>query len=184
MASPKDTSVSKLLSLVLRHEPGTIGITLDESGWTHVPALLDALSLHGKPIDRAELARIVRESDKQRFAFSEDGSKIRANQGHSVQVELGYEARQPPELLFHGTVARFLDPIQREGLRKGERHHVHLSATRDLAATVGKRRGAPVILEVTCGVMAREGFVFFVSTNGVWLTDHVPPRFLRQLDES
>jgi putative RNA 2'-phosphotransferase len=172
------TPLSKFLSLVLRHDPGKLGITLQEDGWTSVGALLVALAEHGTPLGRAELERLVHESDKQRFAFSSDGSMIRANQGHSVSVDLGYLPLLPPALLFHGTVARFLPNVRAEGLLKGKRHHVHLSSTRELATLVGSRRGAPVVLTVNAGAMASEGHEFFCSPNGVWLTSHVPPRFL------
>ena len=172
-------SASKFLSLVLRHEPGAIGLVLDDAGWVEVDVLLDALARHGKPMERSALERLVRENDKQRFAFSADGRRIRASQGHSVEVVLGYVASAPPELLYHGTVERFLDAIRVEGLRRGARHHVHLSATRDVATSVGSRRGRPIVVEVEAGAMAREGFEFFRSENGVWLTDHVPARFLR-----
>jgi len=178
VAERSDTKLSKFLSLVLRHEPGSIGIELDAQGWVEVDVLLRALAEHGHEVDRARLVHLVDTSDKRRFALAPDGSKIRANQGHSVDVELGYAPATPPEVLFHGTVARFLLAIREQGLSKGERHHVHLSATRDVAIQVGSRRGAPVVLEVAAGEMARSGSDFFLSENGVWLTAHVPPRFL------
>jgi len=163
---------------VLRHEPGRVGITLDESGWTDVIELLDAFSRHGTPITRAELEQVVRGSDKQRFAFGEDGTLIRANQGHSVNVDLGHVTSEPPPVLYHGTVAKFLGVIRAEGLRKGQRHHVHLSATLETAVRVGQRRGRALVLEVAAQAMARDGHRFFVSPNGVWLVEHVPPSYL------
>ena len=172
------TSLSKFLSLVLRHRPDAIGLSLAVDGWVPVAELLRALAAHGKPVELAALEALVAGSDKQRFAFSSDRLMIRANQGHSVRVDLGLSAQQPPALLFHGTVARYLPAIRAQGLLKGQRHHVHLSATRDLALLVGKRRGAPVLLEVDAGGMAAAGHAFFCSENGVWLTDHVPPQFL------
>lgn len=172
------TAQSKLLSLVLRHDPTSIGITLDSAGWTEVDALLQALARHGSALSRYELEQLVRESDKQRFALSADGQLIRANQGHSVDVELGYTPVEPPDVLFHGTVARFLPSIRRHGLLKGRRHQVHLSSTRELAVAVAQRRGAPTVLAVASAEMARAGHAFFRSHNGVWLTEHVPPRFL------
>lgn len=178
MAERSDTSLSKFLSLVLRHEPGTVGIELDAQGWVKVEALLRALAQHGHDVDRAKLEHLVRTSDKRRFALSADGSQIRANQGHSVDVELGYAPATPPEVLFHGTVARFLPAIRARGLLKGERHHVHLSATQDVAIQVGSRRGQAVVIAVAAGEMARSGSDFFLSDNGVWLTAHVPARFL------
>lgn len=171
-------SGSKFLSFVLRHEPGVIGITLEDGGWVEVDALLDALTRHGKPWDRATLEELVRENDKQRFAFSSDGRKIRANQGHSVDVDLGYVAMLPPDLLYHGTVERFLPSIRVDGLLRGKRHHVHLSESPEAAASVGARRGRPIVIQIAAGAMAHEGYQFFRSVNGVWLTDRVPPQFL------
>lgn len=176
-------ALSKLLSFVLRHDPASIGLSLDREGWANVELLLEALARSGHPVDRAELEALVRDSDKQRFAFSPDGALIRANQGHSVDVELGYTPLAPPAVLYHGTVARFLPSIREHGLRKGERHHVHLSATRELAEAVGARRGRPVVLEVDAARMEEQGHEFFRSENGVWLTSHVPPEFLRESPE-
>lgn len=169
---------SKFLSLVLRHDPAKIGIVLDDAGWTDVATLLERLAAHGHALTRAELAEVVATSDKQRFALSPDGERIRANQGHSVEVELDLPQVVPPEKLYHGTVADFLDSIRAKGLIKGARHHVHMSADTETAAKVGGRRGKPVILIVRSGEMAAAGHVFFRSANGVWLTDHVPPAFL------
>lgn len=177
--SPKELiKRSKFLSLVLRHEPQRIGITLDSAGWVSVDELLAACEAHGMPIPRPALQEIVSTSDKQRFALSEDGKLIRANQGHSVEVNLQLPPTPPPEILFHGTVEQFLDSIRREGLRKGERHHVHLSADEATASKVGERRGKPIILRVQAGRMHQEGHEFFLSANGVWLTDHVPPQYI------
>lgn len=176
--SDRYKSTSKFLSLVLRHEPGTIGITLDQGGWVSVADLLQALASHGKPLARADLESIVASSDKQRFAMSPDRSMIRANQGHSVQVDLALPPAVPPEVLYHGTVERYLSSIRERGLLKGKRHHVHLSATRELALVVGKRRGKPHVVEVNARGMTTAGLVFYRSENGVWLTEHVPPRFL------
>jgi len=170
--------VSKLLSLVLRHEPGKIGLALDEAGWVETEALLAALQKHGHGVDRALLESVVANSDKKRFAFSEDHMRIRANQGHSVVVDLQLEAVTPPEVLWHGTVDRSLDSIRTSGLQKRQRHHVHLSADISTATVVGSRRGKPVILRVRAAEMNREGLRFFRSENGVWLTDHVPARYI------
>jgi putative RNA 2'-phosphotransferase len=169
---------SKFLSLVLRHEPERIGIVLDESGWTDIAALLAAAAAHGVAITRAELDEVVATSDKQRFALSPDGTRIRANQGHSVDVELGLAPATPPDRLYHGTVARFVESIRELGILKGSRHHVHLSADEDTARRVGGRRGAPVVLGVRAGEMAAAGHAFFRSENGVWLVEHVPPEFV------
>lgn len=172
--------LSKFLSLVLRHQPQTIGLTLDEAGWAEVDELLERLSQHGHPTDRAQLEALVAGSDKQRFAFSSDGQRIRANHGHSVPVELGYTPQPPPEQLFHGTATRHLEAIRAEGLQRGSRHHVHLSPDADTARRVGQRHGSPVVLTVLAGDMHRQGHAFFVSDNGVWLTESVPPQFLRE----
>jgi uncharacterized protein (TIGR02452 family) len=170
--------LSKFLSLVLRHEPQRIGITLDSAGWTDVAALLAAAAAHGTPLTRAELDQIVATSDKQRFALSEDGARIRANQGHSVEVELELAPATPPTILYHGTVDRFVDSIRAQGLIKGERHHVHLSADLETAQKVGGRRGRYAILVVRAADMVAAGHTFFVSQNGVWLTAHVPVDFI------
>ena len=178
MNTRQATKLSKLLSLVLRHQPESIGITLDSAGWVTVADLLQAANRSGLPITEAELREVVVASDKQRFAFSDDGLRIRASQGHSVDVELGYEPATPPELLFHGTVDAFLDSIRKQGLIKGNRHHVHLSIDTQTAEKVGQRRGRPVVLTIQAKRMLADGHTFFVSANGVWLTDHVPVSYL------
>jgi putative RNA 2'-phosphotransferase len=170
---------SKLLSLVLRHDPAHVGLTLDPNGWVDVDVLLHQLAHHGHSLTREGLQIVVDTSDKKRFALSEDGRRIRANQGHTVQVDLGLTAQTPPDQLFHGTVERFLDSIGQQGLKPGQRHHVHLSPDRKTATAVGGRRGKPVILVVDAQRMHREGHVFYQSTNGVWLTDHVPAEFFQ-----
>ena len=169
---------SRFLSLVLRHRPEAAGVTLDEAGWTDVAELLAGCASAGRPMTRATLERVVETNDKKRFEFSEDGSRIRASQGHSVPVELQYEARTPPELLHHGTAARFLPAIRRDGLRPMQRHHVHLSPDPETAAKVGARHGKLVLLTVRAGDLHRAGHAFHLSTNGVWLVDHVPPGFI------
>ena len=171
---------SKLLSLVLRHNPETIGLTLDAEGWTVIDDLLARAARHGTFMTRPELDEIVATSDKKRFAISGDGLRIRANQGHSVDVDLKLAPLTPPDLLYHGTVEKFIDSIRRQGLIKGQRHHVHLSADLATAELVGQRRGKPVILTVPAGEMAKAGMAFFRSENGVWLTDHVPPAYIRE----
>lgn len=172
------TRISKFLSLVLRHEPERIGITLDSAGWTDVDALIAACAKHGVEFSVAELEAVVANSDKQRFALTADGRRIRANQGHSVAVELELSPAAPPDVLYHGTVERFLAAILAQGLIKGERHHVHLAADLETANRVGARRGVPIVLGVRAAAMAAAGHAFFVSANGVWLTEHVPPAFL------
>jgi putative RNA 2'-phosphotransferase len=176
--SDTNTRISKFLSLVLRHKPAEIGITLDEAGWVEVDTLLSACQKHRFPITRPQLEMVVATSDKKRFAFNEDGTRIRANQGHSVEVELGYAPAQPPEILYHGTADRFLDSIRRQGLLKGKRHHVHLSLTRETAAAVGTRHGRLVLLQVRSGDMHRAGIQFYKTPNDVWLTDTVPAEYL------
>ena len=170
--------ISKFLGLVLRHKPEEIGITLDEAGWVDVDTLLSACARHRFPITREQLETVVATSDKKRFSFNEDRKRIRANQGHSVDVELGYSPARPPEILYHGTADRFLDSIRRQGLIKGKRHHVHLSLTRETAAAVGTRHGRLVLLQVRCGDMHRAGIPFYKTPNDVWLTDTVRPEYL------
>ncbi len=171
--------ISKFLSLVLRHKPEEIGITLDPDGWTDVGELLEAMRRHGRGISRETLDEVVATNDKKRFALSPDGLRIRASQGHSVEVDLGLQPVEPPEVLYHGTVERFLASIRGQGLLKGNRQHVHLSADRATAEKVGLRRGKPVVLVVESGRMHQAGREFFLSANGVWLTDSVPPEYLR-----
>ncbi|MEA3207406.1 MAG: putative 2-phosphotransferase [Chthoniobacter sp.] len=178
MNEKQRTRTSKFLSLVLRHEPQRIGLELDLNGWAEVEALLAACRQHGTPIERAELEEVVATNEKKRFAFSGDGRKIRASQGHSIEVSLGYASQVPPQRLFHGTATRFLASIRAEGLRKGERHHVHLSADEETAREVGQRHGRPAVLVVKAEAMLALGSSFFLSENGVWLTDHVPVEFL------
>lgn len=177
-----DVERSKFLSYVLRHAPESIGITLDASGWVDVDVLLAACVRHGETINRAELEALVAASDKQRFAFDESGTRIRAQQGHSVSVELEHPIVPPPALLFHGTASRFVDSIRRKGLHRGDRHAVHLSETREVARDVGQRHGSPVVLVVRAGEMAAEGHVFRRTPNAVWLVAEVPPRFVQDED--
>ena len=173
-----NNKISRFLSLVLRHDPNKIGIQLDEEGWIDVDRLLNQLKNHGKNVDFDQLCEVVETNDKKRFAFNEDKTRIRANQGHSIKVDLQYEALQPPEYLYHGTVAKFMDAIKKNGLLKMSRHHVHLSESLETATKVGARRGHPIILTVNSGEMAKEGYLFYKSDNGVWLTDTVPPEFI------
>lgn len=170
--------VSKRLSYVLRHHPDSIGIELDAAGWIDVDMLLTALAGHGLRLSRAELEHVVAANDKRRFAFDPTGRRIRASQGHSVAVELGYRPTTPPDVLFHGTPARNVDAILREGLHAGNRHAVHLSPDVATARKVGERRGHAVVFRVDAGRLAVAGAVFSCSANGVWLVDAVPPEFL------
>lgn len=178
MADDARKRLSKFLSYVLRHRPEEVGLELDASGWVHVDELIRKCGAAGRTFDRKTLDELVAASDKQRFAFDETGTRIRASQGHSVEVQLGYEPRPPPELLYHGTVAGMLEAIREHGLLKMQRHHVHLSVDQKTAAAVGGRRGKPVILTIRAQAMHDAGHTFMCSANGVWLTEHVPPEFI------
>ncbi len=178
MTDKEITSKSKFLSLILRHEPERVGLTLDGAGWVEVGELLQALSRHGVSLTLEQLQHIVATSDKKRFAFSEDGRRIRASQGHSVEVNLQYTPQTPPENLYHGTATRFLDSIRQKGLHRMQRHHVHLQPETATALQVGARHGKPVLLTIRAGEMHRAGHVFYCSANGVWLVDHVPAQFI------
>lgn len=178
MSKTRLTSVSKFLSLVLRHEPGRIGLTLDSAGWVPVDELLEKAAATGRAFNREELGEVVASNDKQRFSFSADGTRIRANQGHSVEVALGLAPQVPPDTLLHGTAARFVEAILRTGLDKRARHHVHMTENAEVAMSVGQRYGQPVLLRIDARAMQARGHVFFRSDNGVWLVDHVPPEFV------
>ncbi|WP_327293407.1 RNA 2'-phosphotransferase [Streptomyces sp. NBC_01198] len=180
MDEKRTVKASKFLSLVLRHEPERIGVALDEGGWVDVGALLAACAAHGRPLTRAELDHVVATNNKRRFAFSEDGRRIRASQGHTVAVELGLAPAVPPDVLFHGTATATLPLILRDGLLPMARQDVHLSADRETAVRVGARHGRPVVLAVDAAGLAAAGQVFRVSANGVWLTGPVAPEWLRQ----
>ncbi len=170
-----DKHLSKFMSLVLRHAPEKAGLTLDSGGWASVEALIGGADFD---VTAEDVARVVRNSDKQRFSLSEDGARIRANQGHSIPVDLGLTPVAPPAHLFHGTAEKNLSSILETGLRPQSRTHVHLSPDTETARKVGMRHGKPVILLVAAGAMAADGGVFFRSVNGVWLTDRVQPHYL------
>lgn len=172
--------ISKYLSKHLRHQPERLGLTLGPGGWVAVDDLLAACAQHQFPISHAELTEVVARNNKQRFAFDSTGTLIRANQGHSVPVDLQLEPVSPPDLLYHGTGHRTIEAIRREGLRKMQRHHVHLSSDSATARAVGARHGRPVVLTIDAAAMQQAGFVFYRSENGVWLVDHVPPEYLRE----
>lgn len=176
MDARRTVKVSRYLSRHLRHQPERIGLALDRHGWVEIDTLLAAAAAHGFPLSRAELDHVVVTNDKQRFTI--EGTRIRAAQGHSVEVDLALPAVTPPPYLCHGTVARHLAAIRVEGLRPMNRHDVHLSPDRETATRVGTRRGRPVVLTVNAAAMHRDGHVFHVSSNGVWLTKSVPPRYL------
>ncbi|WP_335932474.1 RNA 2'-phosphotransferase [Streptomyces sp. PTD5-9] len=177
MDAHRTVKVSKYLSKHLRHQPERIGITLDAQGWVAIDELLRATAGHGFRLTRAELDHVVATNDKRRFAV--EGDRIRASQGHTVPVDLGLPPSEPPAYLYHGTVGRALDGIRSEGLRPMNRTHVHLSSDRETATRVGARRGRPVVLSVDAAAMREAGHTFYLSANGVWLTDAVPPAFLR-----
>lgn len=172
--------LSKFLSLILRHKPERIGIQLDENGWADVQLLLQKMQASGKKIDLLTLQAVVANNDKKRFAFNEDGTKIRANQGHSLKVQLGYTPQTPPTILYHGTVEKFLGSIFQSGLDKRRRHHVHLSSDIATAINVGKRRGNPILLEINAAQMHADNFLFFLSENDVWLTEKVPVKYINR----
>jgi putative RNA 2'-phosphotransferase len=178
-----DSRISKRLSYWLRHAPEAGGLQLDGGGWALTERILEALRKSKLPTSMASLEVLVASSDKQRFELSEDGTRIRARQGHSVKVDGDWPVTAPPPCLFHGTTDRFLPSIMRQGLLRGGRHHVHLSSTIEAAEAVGARRGRPVVLSVAALSMAQAGFTFRLSSNGVWLTDGVPPTYLRKLQQ-
>ena len=179
MTDKEITRISKFLSLILRHQPARIGLKLEGAGWVGATDLLEAVNRNGVSLTLDQLKGVVATNDKKRFEFSEDGQRIRASQGHSVEVDLQYESQVPPELLYHGTPERFVESIRATGLNKGQRHHVHLSPDPQTATKVGERRGRPMVLSIRSGEMHRQGHVFYRSANGVWLVDHVPPQFIQ-----
>lgn len=174
------TDTSKFLSLILRHKPETIGIKLDEHGWADVSELISGIS-KTRPFDMKMLEEIVRTDNKQRYSFNENKTLIRANQGHSIPVDVELEKKTPPEFLYHGTGEKFVSSIDKEGLLSKSRLYVHLSKDTDTAVKVGSRHGKPVVYRVAAGKMAGEGYEFFLSVNGVWLTKAVPAEYLSKL---
>ncbi|MDA9543399.1 RNA 2'-phosphotransferase [Bradyrhizobium sp. CCBAU 45321] len=166
------------MSLILRHQPETIGLVLDSHGWASIDDLIAKGNAAGTKFGRDDLLRVVAESDKKRFSLSPETDRIRAAQGHSVSVELGLAPQEPPSILYHGTATRFVEAILSEGLKPQARQQVHLSSDEATAQRVGQRHGKPHIFKVDAGSMHAKGFNFFRAENGVWLTDHVPPEFL------
>lgn len=173
--------LSVFISLILRHQPGAAGISLDGHGWAQVDALIQGINATGRFIDIGMLEDIVRSDKKGRYSFSDDKKRIRANQGHSIPVDVGLKQAEPPAVLYHGTASRFLDAIRIEGLKPMSRLYVHLSMDYDTAVTVGKRHGQAVVLEVDAAKMRRDGMVFYLSENGVWLTGFVAPEYLKEI---
>ncbi|WP_303311385.1 RNA 2'-phosphotransferase [Hymenobacter sp. BT730] len=174
----QNQALSKTLSYVLRHKPEELGLHLDAQGWVSVTALLQALQARHPEVTLEQLHEVVATNDKKRFAFSEDEQLIRANQGHSLAVDLALEAVPPPEVLYHGTATRFLSSIRASGLQRGTRQYVHLSPDPETATAVGQRHGCPVVLTVHAGELHRAGAAFYIAENGVWLTLTVPPEFI------
>lgn len=172
--------ISRRISLVLRHKPQSIGLKLDAHGWAEVDDLLQRMTASGTALSRPELEQVVAENNKQRFRFSEDGTKIRANQGHSINVDLQLKSQTPPKVLFHGTASTSVAGIMATGLQSRKRQHVHLSHDTETATMVGKRHGKPVIMRVDTVAMVADGHDFFCSENGVWLTREVPVKYLRR----
>lgn len=173
--------ISKTLSYWLRHKPEDAGLSLSADGWADVDAVLAALDAQRLPGDIETLLDVVETNDKKRFELTPDLARIRARQGHSIDIDLALEPAEPPAALYHGTVERFLAVIMADGLQKMRRHHVHLSPDVETATRVGARRGKAVVLVVDAEAMARDGHIFFVSGNGVWLTEHAPARYLKRL---
>ena len=178
MANYRD--LSKFISLILRHKPEVIGISLDEHGWANVDELLAGIG-RTRPITMEILEEIVRTDEKQRYTFNEDHARIRANQGHSIQVDVELEEKEPPEYLFHGTGRKYVESIDQTGLIPKSRLYVHLSGDQETAIKVGKRHGEPIVYQVAAGAMARDGHKFWRSANDVWLTKRVPPEYLEKM---
>lgn len=178
MEQQNDIKMGRFISLVLRHNPSAAGISLDENGWADVDALIHGVRQTGRFLDLKMLERIVAENNKKRYSFNADHTKIRANQGHSIAVDVELKAQKPPAVLYHGTAAQHVDSIRKQGIAKRNRQHVHLSVDLATARNVGRRHGNPVILKVDSAAMAADGFTFWLSENGVWLCEEVPPQYL------
>lgn len=183
MASSEHNKTSKFLSYVLRHKPGAIGLTLDDQGWASIDELIDKANQSGEvtSLDRDLIQTVVETNDKKRFVISNDGQRIRAAQGHSIDVDLQLKPVEPPEFLYHGTATRFLDSILKEGLKPQQRQYVHLSKDIETATKVGQRYGKPVVLTIKSLLMYEQGFKFHLAENGVWLTERIPIDFIEQM---
>ena len=177
--SPDDT-LGRFMTYLLRHHPEAAGLTLDSEGWTDVDALIEGMNRAGRNIDRETLERIVAENSKKRYTLSPDGKRIRANQGHSVEVNIEMEKRDPPDKLYHGTATRFLDSIKAEGIKRMARQYVHLSTDAETAVNVGRRHGEPVVLVIDTVKMREDGFVFRISANGVWQSEDIPWKYVSE----
>lgn len=181
MGSKKD-STSKFISLILRHHPEAAYIQLDEHGWADVEQLLSGMKRAGTKISKEMLEEIVRTDEKQRYSFNEDKTLIRANQGHSIPVDVGLQEQEPPEYLYHGTAAGYYESIMKQGLKPMSRLYVHLSKDIETAVKVGKRHGKPIVLKIYSGRMYRDGIPFYLSENGVWLTGKVELRYFERIN--
>jgi putative RNA 2'-phosphotransferase len=170
--------ISKFLSLILRHQPETISLKLDQNGWANIDELMEKSSKNKMDFTLKELDEVVETNDKKRFIFNQDKTKIRANQGHSVDIDLALKPQQPPEFLYHGTAQAHIDSILEKGIEKRSRQHVHLSSDKETAEKVGMRHGKPVILTIRTGKMAEDGILFYLSENNVWLTDFVDAKYI------
>lgn len=173
--------ISKYISLLLRHKPEVAGLRLDEKGWCDVETLIQAVGHKYAGFNREVLDEIVETNNKHRFSYDENHSRIRANQGHSIAVDVELEQCQPPEFLYHGTATKYEASISKQGLVKGRRLYVHLSKDIPTAISVGSRHGNPIVFEVAAKAMAADGFIFFLSKNGVWLTNNVPIKYLKNI---
>lgn len=180
MTDKEKTRASKFMSLVLRHNPQKISISLDNNGWADTNLMLEGMHKNGHKVTLEDLKEVVATNDKQRFKFNDDFSKIRANQGHSVAVDVEMKEATPPDILYHGTATRFLSAIKTQGLISKNRLHVHLSSDKETAIKVGSRHGEPVVLTINTTKMQADGFVFYLSENDVWLVDAVPPEYIWQ----
>ncbi len=175
--------ISRFMSYILRHHPEAAGISLDEHGWADVDRLISEIQkrpdiLHDRPFDKSDLDIIVATNNKKRYEYSEDGKKIRARQGHSIPVDVELKTANPPDTLYHGTAEKSLPAIQGQGLKRMQRNHVHLSLDYERALEVGRRHGKPVVFAIDAAGMAKDGYIFYLSNNGIWLTETVPPKYL------
>lgn len=178
MEEARKKSIGKFLSLILRHEPSKIGIQLDANGWADIEELIQKCGKYRVSFTRKELEEIVATNNKKRYSLNDDQTKIRANQGHSIAVDLEFTPQEPPAFLYHGTADRFLPSIYSEGIKKMSRQHVHLSQDKETAIAVGSRHGRVVVLTILAGKMQEEGLLFYCSANGVWLTDYIDPKYI------
>jgi putative RNA 2'-phosphotransferase len=179
----ENKKISKFLSFVLRHNPDSIGLKLDDNGWADTQELVEKMNKHGIEVTDDILNHIVATNNKKRFSFNETKTRIRANQGHSINVDLNLKETKPPEYLYHGTGEKYVTPILKTGLEKGNRQHVHLSSDIETAIQVGQRHGKPKVFIIESGQMNIEGFSFYLSDNAVWLIDHVPVRYLKLIEK-